>query len=114
MWKSHVFLRPREKEVLKINYKLKGELFIKRFICLFLVLATLLIFTSCGSKSAAAEETSDKRFEVVYSTGSVGTQTVIFVDHDTNVMHMFIKSGYGGGLTMMMDETGKPLIWEGE
>lgn len=86
----------------------------KRFTCLFLVLSTLLIFTSCGPKSTAAEETSDERFEVVYTSGSVGTQTAVFVDHDTNVMYMFVKSGYGGGLTVMMDETGKPLMWEGE
>ena len=50
-----------------------------------------------------------ERFEKVYSQGSL-TVTEIWVDKETGVNYLWMKSGYAGGLTPLLDENGKPII----
>lgn len=53
----------------------------------------------------------EKRFEVVYScTHGMMVSTQILVDKETGVNYMFHQSGYGGGLTVLLDEDGKPVV----
>jgi hypothetical protein len=47
-------------------------------------------------------------FEKVYSS----TMISVYVDTETNVMYAAYQSGYGGGLTVMVDQDGKPRLWE--
>ena len=50
----------------------------------------------------------DKRFEKVYGQGA-GT-TEIWVDRETGVNYLYHSSGYSGGLTVLLDKDGKPVI----
>ena len=50
----------------------------------------------------------DKRFEKVY-TQNAGT-IEIFVDRETGVNYLYRTSGYSGGLTVLLDKDGKPVI----
>ena len=50
-----------------------------------------------------------ERFEKVYSQG-VANVTEIWVDKETGVNYMYHSSGYGGGLTPLLDREGKPVI----
>lgn len=50
------------------------------------------------------------KFECVYDKAT----TAIYVDVETKVMYLFVKRGYAGGLVMMVDGNGQPLLWEGE
>lgn len=50
----------------------------------------------------------DKRFEKVY-TQSAGS-TEIWVDKETGVNYLFHTSGYSGGLTVLLDKDGKPVV----
>ena len=50
----------------------------------------------------------DQRFVKVYSQG-MGT-TDIWVDKETGVNYLYRSSGYGGGLTVLLDREGKPVI----
>ena len=50
----------------------------------------------------------EKRFEKVYKQ-SAGTVQV-WVDRETGVNYLYIQNGYGGGLTVLLDENGKPVI----
>ena len=53
----------------------------------------------------------EKRFEKVYSQGSDFNKYVeIFVDTQTGVNYLWCKSGYGAGLTVLLDKDGKPVI----
>ena len=36
--------------------------------------------------------------------------TVIFVDKETGVNYLYVSSGYGGGLTALLDKDGKPIV----
>lgn len=51
----------------------------------------------------------DNRFVKIYSQGFVGT-TEIWVDTQTGVNYLYHQSGYGGGLTVLMDREGKPIV----
>ncbi len=50
----------------------------------------------------------DKRFERVYSQG-MGT-VEIWVDKETGVNYLYRQSGYSGGMTVLLDKDGKPVI----
>lgn len=38
----------------------------------------------------------------------------IYVDKETKVQYLFVKIGYGGGLTVLVDAEGNPLLYEEE
>lgn len=50
----------------------------------------------------------DKRFERIYSQ-SMGTME-IWVDKETGVNYLYRSGGYGGGLTVLLDRDGKPVV----
>lgn len=50
----------------------------------------------------------EKRFVKVYSQGA--GSTVILIDKETGVNYLFHSSGYAGGLTVLLDRDGKPVI----
>jgi len=50
------------------------------------------------------------RFEKVYSQGILTSTTEIWVDKETGVNYIFHASGYSGGMTVLLDREGKPVI----
>ena len=50
-----------------------------------------------------------ERFEKVYSQGQLNV-TEIWVDRETGVNYIFHVSGYSGGMTVLLDRDGKPVI----
>ena len=51
----------------------------------------------------------DKRFIKTYSEGALGTME-IWVDKETGVNYLYHQSGYSGGMTVLLDKDGKPVI----
>lgn len=51
----------------------------------------------------------EKRFVKIYSQGFVGSME-IWVDTQTGVNYLTQQSGYGGGLTVLLDREGKPVV----
>ena len=49
---------------------------------------------------------NDKRFIKTYSKGGIA----ILVDKETGVNYLYCQSGYSGGLTVLVDKDGKPII----
>lgn len=49
-----------------------------------------------------------KRFEKIYSQG-IGSME-IWVDKETGVNYLYHNGGYSGGLTVLLDKDGKPVI----
>ena len=52
---------------------------------------------------------SDKRFDRVYSQGVVNV-TEIWVDRVTGVNYLYHSDGSSGGLTVLLDREGKPVV----
>lgn len=74
----------------------------KRVISILLAVMLVVTLVSC----AAPDEKIKDRFESKYD----GDFKTVIVDQDTGVMYLFVKRGYGGGLSVMLDRDGKPLI----
>ena len=51
----------------------------------------------------------NKRFEKIYSQGSLNVSE-IWVDRETGVNYLYHASGYSGGLTVLLDRDGRPVI----
>ena len=51
----------------------------------------------------------EKRFVRTWSDGAFGSNE-IWVDRQTGVNYLFHASGYAGGLTVLVDREGKPVI----
>lgn len=51
----------------------------------------------------------DKRFQVLYTQG-FSPRYEIIVDNVTGVNYIYRSSGYGGGLTPLLDAYGKPIV----
>ena len=49
------------------------------------------------------------RFEMVYHQGVVSTME-IWVDTETGVNYLYRRDGNSGGMTVLLDKDGKPVI----
>jgi uncharacterized protein YcfL len=77
---------------------------------ILIVLILLLMLIGCGESSGRSNisnKTTDERLVIVESTSDYA----IAVDKKTKVMYTHF---YRGGATVMIDENGNPLLWEGE
>lgn len=81
---------------------------------LFFIIMLLINLTSCNVDTPERKVDGDPSLILLeeYNYG-FDEYYQIFYHEDTKVMYLFIKSGYGGGLTIMLDENGNPLIYEG-
>jgi len=51
------------------------------------------------------------RFDIKQSEGlNLMTSAFVVVDKETGVNYLFVHSGYGGGLTPLLDDDGKPIV----
>ena len=50
----------------------------------------------------------EKRFETIYSQDMGSTK--ILVDKNTGVNYLYVQSGYAGGLTVLLNRDGTPVI----
>ena len=51
----------------------------------------------------------EKRFEIVYQQGALDVIEVL-VDKETGVNYLFRTNGNAGGLTVLLDREGKPVV----
>ena len=52
---------------------------------------------------------TDERFVKTYSQGTINI-IEIWVDKETGVNYIYREAGYSGGLTVLLDSEGKPVI----
>ena len=79
----------------------------KRIAIFLLFLLTISTFGGCAGSDAALNG-----FEERFSTVVSNAESKVFFDKKTGVMYLFYRYGAAGGLTVMVEEDGKPLIWE--
>lgn len=73
-----------------------------------LMLAVILISFSFSTEANAS---NGNRFELIQSTSWCD----VIVDTETGVEYAFSTGAYNhGNMTVLVDETGNPLIWKGE
>lgn len=52
----------------------------------------------------------DKRFISIYEQSSFATATEILVDKETGIHYLYHSSGNSGGLTILVNREGKPML----
>lgn len=52
----------------------------------------------------------EKRFKVVHEEKSLTEMTRILCDRETGVCYLYQWAGTGGGLTVLVDKDGKPVV----
>ena len=54
----------------------------------------------------------DNRFEFLKAekAGVIATDATIIVDKETGVNYLLVRSGYGAGLTPLIDADGRPIV----
>ena len=80
----------------------------KKKIIAVIVTATLLIAGCSDTANVSAGQDS-----TMVLVGS-GRNHLIYADKDTGVMYLYMGSGYGSGLTVMLNADGTPKIWQEE
>ena len=55
----------------------------------------------------------NERFEKIYSQGKF-TSIEIWVDNETGVNYLYRQNGHSGGMTVLLDSEGKPVITKTE
>lgn len=81
----------------------------KKIIAMLILSVTLI---SCGASTEAnARDEGHTRFKLIQSTSCCN----VVVDTETGVEYAVSTGTYNwGNMTVLVDETGKPLIWKGE
>lgn len=82
---------------------------------ILLAVVCCVIFSGCGKTKKAETSEVDERFLILNDTnnGMNGYRQII-VDRETGVMYLFVGKGSKGGLAVMVDAEGNPLIYNGE
>lgn len=65
-----------------------------------------------GSIMAELQTTTTEIMTARFTTDVHGNGIKIITDTETGVQYLFVKSGYGAGLTILVDENGEPLLKE--
>ena len=52
----------------------------------------------------------DKRFVITQQQGDFTTSQYVLVDKQTGVNYLYVASGYSGGLTVLVDAMGNPIV----
>lgn len=85
------------------------------------IMGCLSVLTGCSSlKASLSDDNSFKEYKNASETKSVlvcvyddGTES-IFVDRYKKVMYAYEHIGYGGGMSLLVNEDGSPRIFEGD
>ena len=56
------------------------------------------------------KEKKPGRFKEVHAENRFGIQTKILVDKETGINYLWHTEGYGGGLTVLLNADGTPVI----
>lgn len=81
----------------------------KIFCFLLLVLVVLILVFSCGTESEAGEPNP---FADRFATCDASSHSIVIVDRLTGVCYLWRKTGYGAGMTVLLDADGTPLLYE--
>lgn len=88
----------------------------KKIVYLLLILIMpLMLFSGCGNNAQTSSNGSEFIIgDIVFIKVIRGDDFDIFVDKNTKVMYIFNKTTYQGGLTVLVNADGTPMLWEGE
>lgn len=89
----------------------------KKIFCLLLLLIMpIILLSGCAFNKAQTSEIGKEYIvgNVILVKVEKGEDFDLFVDKNTKVIYIYNKTSYQGGLTVMLNADGTPMLWEGE
>ena len=78
---------------------------------MIIILLMAIMLTGCGATVDKETQSETSRFIELERTNA----WLIVTDKETGVMYSVSNGGYNQGtFTLLVDENGKPLVWEGK
>lgn len=81
------------------------------FITLLIAILVSSIIVLCACDIETYED-YDRFVTIGIYELSSGTDARLMYDKETKVMYLFVKEGYGGGLTVLLNPDGTPMLYE--
>ena len=74
------------------------------------------MLSGCALDNAQTSEIGKEYIvgNVILVKVETGEDFDLFVDKNTKVIYIYNKTSYQGGLTVMLNADGTPMLWEGE
>lgn len=94
----------------------KQGIILTTMIAVVAITSLVIVFLGNFNKNIAAEK-AESRFIKIYSSPAYNTSVTgfkIYYDKETKVQYLEKTIDKGCGLTVMVDQEGKPLLYEGE
>lgn len=77
----------------------------------FLAVLVFLALSCTGCTSPnEGKEVFDRQDRFTFVPSEPWASFIVITDTETGVQYLYVSKGYGGGLTVLVDETGKPLV----
>lgn len=86
----------------------------KIIISLLIIIGIVLTGWSLKDVTISNNYAENERFIQIYKQSSVNDRFRIYYDKETKVMYLITDIYKGGGITVLVDKDGKPLLYEGE
>lgn len=75
----------------------------------FILLIVIVLLTGCSRDGEKSDLLGDRFKEVEY-----GGEWIIFVDNETGVLYLRDTTTYMGGITVLLNEDGTPMLLDTE
>lgn len=74
--------------------------------------AILICIMLCGCKGSGDRAFTSNRFEIITYQHDINYEETILYDRETGVMYVWVREGYGGGLSPLYDSEGNVMLYE--
>ncbi len=77
----------------------------------FVILGFVVLNSDVQNRAVGLDKEQDKLIKIYYS---ISEDYEIYYDKETKVEYLIKGINKGGGITVLVDQEGKPLLYEGE
>lgn len=81
----------------------------RKFMAIALAAALALVLAGC---TRGIEHTDERQFEDGRFVSDSNISGYVVTDTETGVQYLYVGRGYGGGMTVLVDADGKPIVKE--
>lgn len=88
----------------------------KKILLLATILTIIIGCSGCGNTTTSSINISDANYQVIAEdTHFLRIDSIdgyLYVDKETKCQYLWVKRGYGGGITLLVNEDGTPKLYE--